>query len=101
MSSEFEHLLFDGVAGDEAIRKDFAGLADAMDAVDGLRFDCGVPPWIEEKNVVRGGEIEAEAAGFQRDEEQRAVRVGLEVIDSRFPVASFAIKIFELPTSLL
>ena len=40
-----------------------------MRAVDGLRLDGGIPPRIEEHDVGRGREVEAEAAGLERDEE--------------------------------
>ena len=43
-----------------------------MAPVDGLSFDGGVPPRVEEIDVVGGGEIEAGAAGFQADREDGA-----------------------------
>ena len=50
-----------------AVDEDGFGLADAVDSVDGLRFDSGVPPGVEEENVVGGVEGDAGAAGFERD----------------------------------
>ena len=58
-------------------------LADAVRAVDGLVFHGGIPPRIEEHDVARGGEIQAEAAGAQRDEEDGAALRGLEVLHQR------------------
>ena len=58
-------LLLDAVFDEEAIGNDFVGLADAVGAVNGLAFDGGVPPGIEEDHIVGGGEVEAEAAGFE------------------------------------
>src|SRR5207244_2766331 len=66
---QFQHFLFHGVARDQAIGKDVARLADAMSAVDRLRFDRRVPPGIEEKNVLSGSEIESQAAGLETNEE--------------------------------
>ena len=57
-----------------------AGLADAVGAVDGLVFDGGIPPRIEEDDVAGGGEIQAEAAGLQRDEEDGGAFALLEIL---------------------
>ena len=77
---QLQYFFLDGVLGDEAIGEDLPGLADAVGAVDRLGFDGGVPPGIEEENVLRGRQIQAEAAGFEADEKQLAVFVGLEAI---------------------
>ena len=91
---QLEHFFFDRVLGDQAIREDLAGLADAVGAVDGLRFDRGVPPGIEQEDVIGRGQIQAEAAGFQADEEQLAVRIVLELLDARLAIAGFAVEVF-------
>jgi hypothetical protein len=52
-------LLFDGVAGEQAVGDDLVFLADAVGAVDGLVFDGGVPPRIVEDDVGGGGQVEA------------------------------------------
>src|SRR5215210_874443 len=90
---ELEDLFFDGVAGDEAVGEDGAGLADAVGAVDGLGFDGGVPPRVEEVDVVGGGEVEAEAAGFQADEEEAASGIGLELLHQLLAVAGLAVQV--------
>ena len=65
--------------GDEPVDRDRAGLADAVGAIGGLVFDGRVPPGVEVDHVVGAGEVEAGAAGFQRDQEHVAV-AGLEQI---------------------
>src|SRR6266487_2676634 len=77
---QFPNLFLDGAGGDEAVGVDRAGLADAMGAVDGLRFDGGVPPRIVEDDVAGGGEVEAGAGGAQAEEEHSGVGIFLEVL---------------------
>ena len=69
VSMEFDDLFLDGVLGDEAIDGNGALLADAVGAVGGLVLHGGVPPGVHVDDVVGGGEVDAEAAGFQADEE--------------------------------
>ena len=64
------------------------GLADAVGAVDGLGFDGGVPPGIEEVDVIGGGEIQSKSAGFERDEEERTLGIGLEALDTLLALAT-------------
>ena len=78
---ELQDFFLDGIAGDEAVGEDVADLADAVGAVDGLGFDGGVPPGVEEEDVVGAGEVEAQAAGFERDEEEARGGVVLELLD--------------------
>jgi hypothetical protein len=47
------------------------GLAEAVGAVGGLVFDGGVPPRVVVDHRVGGGEVEADAAGLEADEEDR------------------------------
>ena len=42
---------------------------DAMDAVRGLHFDGGIPPWVKVDDI-GGGQVQAHAACFQADEEK-------------------------------
>jgi hypothetical protein len=72
---EVPDFFFDGAGRDEAVSVDGAGLADAVGAVDGLRFDGGVPPGIVKNDVAGGGEIEAGAGGAEAEEEDGGVRV--------------------------
>ena len=75
---QLQDFFFDGVARDEFVGGDDAGLADAMGAVGGLGFGGGIPPGIEVDDGVGGGEIQADAAGFEADEEDRNSVVVLE-----------------------
>ena len=72
-----EDLLLDGAARDEPVDRDRLVLADAVRAIGGLIFDGGVPPRIEVDHVVGAGEVDAGAAGLERDQEQIAL-AGLE-----------------------
>jgi hypothetical protein len=65
-----------------------------MGAVDGLAFHGWVPPRVEQIDVVGGGQVEAESAGFQADQEQLAVRVVLEALDPGLPIAGAAVEVF-------
>src|SRR5262249_41389383 len=71
-------LLFDRADGEQAVRDHRAVLADAVRAVDGLCFDGGIPPRIEEHHVRRGGEVQPRAAGFERDEKDARIGIVLE-----------------------
>ncbi len=46
-----------------------------MGPVNGLLFDGGIPPRVQKHHVIGFDEVEAEAAGLQRDEER--VRIAL------------------------
>ncbi len=70
------------------------GLADAVRAVDGLGLDGRVPPGVEQVNIFGRGQVQAQAAGFEADQKDRAVGVGLEAFDLGGPVAGAAIKVF-------
>ena len=70
---ELEDFFFDGAAGDEFVAGDDAGLANAVGAVGSLGFDSGVPPGVEVENGIGSGEVEADAASFEADEEDRDV----------------------------
>src|SRR3546814_16145682 len=62
---ETHDLFFDGAGADQPDGDDVFLLADAVNAVNRLVFDCRVPPGIDEINVVSLGEIQADAAGFE------------------------------------
>src|SRR5205823_4960281 len=51
-----------------------------MGAVGGLRLDRGIPPRIEMNDGVGSGEIQADAAGFQADQEDGNRGIALEAI---------------------
>ena len=58
-------LLFDGAFGEHTIGHDGLRLADAVGTVDGLVLDGGIPPWIIQDDIRRGGEVETTPAGLQ------------------------------------
>ena len=91
---EGEDLFFDCVASNQSISKDAFRLADAVRAIDGLRFDRRVPPGIEQEDILGSGQIQTLTTSFQADQKQLALRIGLKVLDSRAAIASLAIKIF-------
>ena len=52
-----------------------------MRAINRLRLDGGIPPRVVEDHVAGGGEVEAEAGGFQREEENGFGFVALKFFD--------------------
>ena len=73
-----QDLLFNRVLRNDFACKDMACLADAVGAVDGLRLRGGIPPWIQQEDVVGSREIEADTARLQADEKRGNVRICLE-----------------------
>ena len=73
-----QDFLFNRVFRNDFAGKDMACLADAVGAVDGLRFRGGIPPWIEQEDVIRRREIEADAACLEADQKCGDVRICLE-----------------------
>ena len=61
----------DGAGGDELVARHDAALADAVRAVGGLRLGGGIPPWVEMHDGVGAREVQAGAAGLEREEENR------------------------------
>ena len=76
------------------------GLADPVGAVDGLGFDGGVPPGIEENHVAGGGEVEAGTTRFEGDEENSLAFMGLKAFDESAPVFGGTGEKIEGPTAL-
>ena len=91
---QLEDLLLDRVPGDQAVGEHRLRLADAVGAVDRLRLDRRVPPGVEQEDVLGRRQVQAEAAGLEADQEQLAVRVVLEPLDPRLPVARAAVEVF-------
>jgi hypothetical protein len=56
-SLKFENFFFDRVAGDKPVCEYVSGLADPVTTVDGLRFDCRIPPRIQQKNIFGGSQV--------------------------------------------
>ena len=73
-------LVLDGVGGLEVVDGDLLVLPKSMRAVGGLVFDGRVPPGVEVDDVVGLGEVEAEAARLEADEEYRRIAF-LEILD--------------------
>ena len=71
----------DGAAADELVDEDVALLADAEGAVGGLVLDGRVPPAVEVDDVRGGGQVQAGAAGLEREDEERRAVVALESVD--------------------
>ena len=77
-------------SGEQTIRDHLIALADAVRAVDGLRLDCRIPPWVVEHDITRGGEIEAGAGSFQRQEKHRDRWIALEFVHEGLTVFRLA-----------
>src|SRR5688572_28392095 len=73
------NLMFDSTGGDRLVDGDGAGLVDAVVAVDSLGLDGGIPPWVVKDDGVGRCQVEADAAGFEADQEYRYC-AGLEAI---------------------
>ena len=73
-------------ADDQLVDEDRLVLADAVGAVGGLVLDRRVPPRVVVDDGVGGGQVEADAAGLEADQEDRHL-AGLEAADRRFAVA--------------
>ena len=84
--------LLDRVARDQAVGEHRALLTVAMGSVDRLCLTGRVPPWVEQKHVVGGGQVEAGASGFEADQKDSAIRVVLKVVDSLLAVSGRAIE---------
>lgn len=70
---------FEGALGDEPVDLDVFCLADSEGAVCSLGFDGGVPPEIVVDDLGGCGEVEAGAARLERQDEDFAVGILLEV----------------------
>ena len=74
-------LLVDGAGAHETVADDRLGLPDPPSPVTGLVLDGGVPPPVVEHDVAGGGQVEAGAAGLQREHQRAGPLLGLEVGD--------------------
>src|SRR5438552_3134965 len=72
-----------------------------MGAVGGLRLDRGIPPRIEMNDGVSSGEIQADAAGFQADQEDWNRGIALEAIHNFLTLSGRAVEIAEWNFELL
>ncbi len=85
-------LLLDRVARDHPVDHHRAGLADAVGAVDRLGLGGGVPPRVEQEAVVGLGEVQAEPARLEADQEHR-VRAVLEALEHAIAPARAAVEV--------
>src|SRR3954468_19387725 len=90
---ELEDLLLGRPLRHEPRGDHIALLANAVRAVDRLRLDRGIPPGVEEKDVVGRGEVEAVAARSEADQKELAVRILLKLFDNRLSVACVPVEI--------
>src|SRR5207342_1960251 len=72
-----------------------------MGAVGGLRLDRWIPPRIEMNDGVGSGKIQADAAGFQTDQEDGNRGIALEAIHDVLTLFGRTIKIAEWNHELL
>ena len=91
---QFQNAFFDRVFCDKPVSEDMARLADPVRSVDGLAFYSGIPPGIEEKDIIGCCQVQAKPSGFEADQEQRALRVRLESLNLCGSVARFSIEVF-------
>ena len=90
---QLQDLFFDGVTGDEFINENGFILADAVGAVSGLHFDGRIPPRVQMDNVIGGGQVQADPAGFQADQEEWNAGVVLEQVNLRLTILGFPIQV--------
>ncbi len=92
MRLQREDLLLDGVGRDVPVDEDRLVLPDPVHPVDGLLLGSGVPPRVEDEDVVGLGQGEAEPPGLQRDEEDRRLSLP-EVADHARPVGRAPVEV--------
>src|SRR5262249_31714991 len=61
---QLQDLFFDGILADHLVGEDFSRLTDPVGAVDGLHFRGGIPPGIDDVDVVGHGQVEPDATGL-------------------------------------
>jgi hypothetical protein len=66
---QLQNLFLHRIARDQPICKNRPDLPDAVRPVDRLGFDRGVPPRIQEENVLGRSQIEDQSPGLQADQE--------------------------------
>ena len=79
---------------DQPTGENLSRLADAVRAIDRLRFHRRIPPGIEQENILGRRQIQTQPAGLEADEKQLAVRIVLESIDALLAVARLPVEIF-------
>ena len=82
-----QHLLLDGVLGDQAKDDHLLGLTDAMCAIHRLQISLWIPVAVIQHHDVRAGQVDPETAGTRRQEEDKLLGVRrVVVVDGRDPI---------------
>jgi hypothetical protein len=81
-----EDFFLDAARHHQLVNEYLPGLADAVGAVGGLVFHRGIPPRIVVDDGVGGGEVEADAACLEADQEHRYLAF-LETADDALAVS--------------
>ena len=82
---EVHDLLFDRTFRDQPVDGHRSRLTDAVGTIRGLVLHCGIPPRVHVDDVVRGGQVQAEAARLERNEKDIAI-ARLERVDALRPL---------------
>ena len=90
---QLKNFFFNGILGNHFVHMDLPGLTNTVRSVNRLLLNGWIPPGIEEDAVIRRGEIDANAAGFQADEEERGPLLILEALDFFLSLAGRAIQV--------
>ena len=93
MLLQLQDLLFNSIAGDELVGENFPLLTNAVSTVDGLCFHCGVPPGIEDEDVVGFREVETQTAGLDGDQENFQVWILIEFLHLVLPVVAGTVEV--------
>jgi hypothetical protein len=84
-----EDLFLDAAGHDQLVDEHRLVLPEAVGAVGGLVLDRRVPPRVVVDHGIGGGQVEAEAAGLEADQEDRHPAL-LEAADRGFAVGRVA-----------
>ena len=77
---EFLDFFLHGVFGDEFVGEHGLVLPDTVCAVDGLPFDGGIPPWVEEEDIIGLRERETRSGGLQAEQEDGRIFIRVEFL---------------------
>src|SRR6185437_2296794 len=64
-----------------------------MRAVDRPRLYRRIPPWVQQKHVFGGRQVESHASGFQAHEKERAFGIVLKAFDNRLAIDRLPIQV--------
>ena len=92
---EFEDPFLHGVEGDQAVDNHRPGLTDPVGAIGCLILHGGVPPGVEQEDVVRRSEIQSGPARAQGDQHDRCPLGRVEAGDHPRPVPGGTVETFK------